>query len=81
MPEIRLRPKHQVTLPASIVKLANLREDDKLTVVYANGRIIITPALPLAKDDVMGYAGLFSGAWGDTTAQIEQTMHALRGEW
>jgi len=28
MPEIRMRPKHQVTLPASVVRAANLQPDD-----------------------------------------------------
>jgi antitoxin component of MazEF toxin-antitoxin module len=42
MPEIRMRAKHQITLPASVVRAANLKVDDRLNVDYINGVIVIT---------------------------------------
>ncbi len=82
MPEIRMRPKHQVTLPASIVREANIQADDRLTVSLVNGSIIITPKIKdNRRDDVMAYAGLFRGAWGDTPQGVDETMHNLRAEW
>jgi antitoxin component of MazEF toxin-antitoxin module len=82
MPEIRMRPKHQVTLPASIVREANIQLDDRLTVSLVNGSIVITPKInDNRRDDVMAYAGLFRGAWGETPQAVEQSMHELRAEW
>jgi len=81
MPEIRMRPKHQVTLPASIVREASIKPDDRLSVTFVNGNIIITPVRTETKDDVMSYAGIFRGAWGDTPEKVEATIHNLRNEW
>ena len=41
--EIRIRPGNQTTLPDHIVKLANLRVGDRLTVSYADGCIVLMP--------------------------------------
>ncbi len=43
MAEIRMRRKHQVTLPASIVRLAGIEPEDMLTVTFTNGAIVIKP--------------------------------------
>lgn len=32
-------------------------------------------------DDVLSYAGLFSGAWGNTSEEINETIHNLHKEW
>ena len=45
MPEIRMRLKYRITLPASLVRQANIKLDDKLAVTYVNGSIILTPKL------------------------------------
>lgn len=84
MPEIRMRPKHQVTLPASIVRQAAIQPDDRLAVEFINGAIIIipvstTPATP--SDDVMSFAGIGRGVWGASTAEVEATVRNLRQEW
>lgn len=84
MPEIRMRPKHQVTLPASIVRQAAIKADDRLAVEFINGAIIITPVStqPAApSDDVMSFAGIGHGLWGATTAEVETTVRSLRQEW
>jgi bifunctional DNA-binding transcriptional regulator/antitoxin component of YhaV-PrlF toxin-antitoxin module len=83
LPQIRMRSKYQFTLPARVARQANIQVDDRLTVTYANGHIILAPVQPrmVAKDDVMSYAGMFSGAWGGTTAQVEQTLNNLHNEW
>lgn len=81
MPEIRMRPKHQVTLPASIVRAANLQLDDKLEVSYINGNIIIVPrkTKPMLSD-VMAFAGIGNGLWGATPAAVENTIKKLRND-
>jgi len=79
MPEIRMRPKHQVTLPASIVRAANIQLDDKLEVSYINGNIIIAPikATQLPADG-MAFAGVGRGMWGATPEAVETTVKKLR---
>ena len=84
LPEIRMRPKHQVTLPASIVKRANFQVDDRLCVDYVNDTIIIkrkdsSPAKPTKS--IMSYAGIGSSLWGNTTAEVEATIRDLRSSW
>ncbi len=82
MPEIRMRPKHQVTLPASIVRAANLQLNDKLEVSYVNGSIIISPQKSKNKPvDVMAFAGVGRGLWGATPKAVTQTVKKLRGDW
>lgn len=84
MPEVRLRPKGQVTIPASIIEKAHLAEDVMLDVALVNGVITLTPQ-PKAKgsqrEDIMAYAGIFHGAWGDTPKRVDETITKLRDEW
>ena len=83
MPEIRMRPKHQVTLPAGIVRQAQLKLDDRLSVSFVNGAIVLTPQIasdvPVA--DVMAFAGIGKRVWGKTDAQVEQAARSLRDQW
>ena len=79
-----MRPKHQVTLPASIVRKANFQVDDRLCVDFVNDTIIIkrkdsNPAKP-AKT-IMSYAGIGSSLWGNTTTEVEATIRDLRSSW
>lgn len=82
MPEIRMRPKHQVTLPASLVRPANIQPDDKLAVSYVNGSIILTPATK-TKDqtDIMAFGGIAPGLWGSTAQEIDQTLDSMKSGW
>lgn len=82
MPEIRMRPKHQVTLPASVVRAAKLKPDDRLTVTFINGSIIITPKHD-AKDqeDIMSFAGIGHGLWGNTPEEVDQTLCNMKNSW
>ena len=82
MPEIRMRPKHQVTLPASVVRQAKLKADDRLTVSYVNGSIIITPKHEARdQDDIMSFAGIGHGLWGNTAAEVDQTLLQMKNSW
>ena len=77
-----MRSKNQVTIPASIVEAAHLTENCKFDVEYLNGVIIFTPQdLKPTKDDVLSYAGLFSGAWGNNVHEVESTINHLHNEW
>ena len=82
MPEIRLRPKHQVTLPANLVRRANIQLDDKLDVSYVNGSIILTPiAVRRTQPEIMAYAGIASGLWGNTAQEIDQALDCTKSGW
>ena len=82
MPEIRLRPKHQVTLPANLVRRANIQLDDKLDVSYVNGSIILTPtAAGKTQTDIMAFAGIGRGLWGSTALEIDQTLESNKSSW
>lgn len=82
MPEIRMRPKHQVTLPASVVREAKLKPDDRLTVTFINGSIIITPKHDAKdKDDIMSFAGIGHGLWGNTPEEVDQTLCNMKNSW
>jgi hypothetical protein len=81
MPEIRIRPKHQVTLPANIVREAKLALDDRLEVSYTHGVIILTPQPKLAATpfNLSAFAGIGKGIWGNTADEINQAINDLRG--
>lgn len=82
MPEIRMRPKHQVTLPASVVRAAKLKVDDRMSVAFLNGSIIITPTkLEENPLDLMAFAGIGRGLWGETAADVEATILNLKSSW
>ncbi|MFZ3083547.1 AbrB/MazE/SpoVT family DNA-binding domain-containing protein [Rhodoferax ferrireducens] len=82
MPEIRMRPKHQVTLPASVVREAKLKPDDRLTVTFINGSIIITPKHDAKdEDDIMSFAGIGHGLWGNTPEEVDQTLCNMKNSW
>lgn len=81
MPAIRIRPKHQVTLPASIVRQAQLALDDQLEVSFTNGVIVLTPhpkASTAPPFDLMAYAGIGKGMWGNTADEVNQYINDLR---
>jgi len=81
MPELRMRPKHQVTLPANIVREAKLAPDDRLEVSYTNGVIVLTPrpnAASAQKFDFMAYAGIGKGVWGSTSEEVNKYINDLR---
>ena len=81
MAEIRMRPKHQLTLPAHIVRQAKLATDDKLDVRYSNGVIVLTPRLAASDGqtfDLMAYAGIGKGMWGNTPEEVNHYIRDLR---
>ena len=82
MLEVRLRPKGQVTIPAVILESAQISTDATFEVALVNGVITLTPKLKAAEqEDIMAFAGLFKGAWGNTPEAVSQAMDEHRGEW
>ncbi len=82
MSEIRMRPKHQVTLSASIVHLAQIKPDDTLSVSYLNGSIIITPKIHHQEEiNILSFAGIGRGLWGNTTEDVDATIRNMKEAW
>jgi bifunctional DNA-binding transcriptional regulator/antitoxin component of YhaV-PrlF toxin-antitoxin module len=83
MPEIRMRAKNQFTLPASLVRESGIEVDDKLSVALVNGSIVITPMGPKHQglNDIMSFAGIAQGVWGDSPEEVEQTIRRDRARW
>ncbi len=82
MPDIRMRPKHQVTIPASIMRLAQIKPDDTLSVTYLNGSIIITPKVRHQEEiNILSFAGIGRGLWGDTVEDVDATLLTMKDAW
>jgi antitoxin component of MazEF toxin-antitoxin module len=83
MPEVRMRSKNQFTLPASLVRESGIQIDDKLSVSLVNGSIVITPMGPKHQglSDVMAFAGIAQGVWGDSPEEVENTLQRDRATW
>lgn len=82
MSQVRLRPKGQVTIPANILESAQLAVDATFEVALVNGVITLTPKVSASeKEDIMAFAGIFKGAWGDNVATVNETQDNLRDEW
>ena len=82
MPQITLRAKGQVTIPSSILSQWNAKPDDVLDVQLANGVVMFTPVRRRqAPPDLMAFAGLGKGLWGDTPEQVEANIQSVRETW
>ena len=82
MSQVRVRPKHQITLPSRIVAAAHLKPDDVLEVSYANGVVTLMPVNRKdRKVSAMAYAGIARGIWGQSTDEIETGINSDRASW
>jgi bifunctional DNA-binding transcriptional regulator/antitoxin component of YhaV-PrlF toxin-antitoxin module len=83
MPEARLRPKGQVTIPAAILETARVDIHSTFEVAVINGVITLTPKSNQGekREDIMAFAGMFKETWGKTPVQVEKTLNDLRDEW
>ena len=81
-PQIFLRAKGQVTIPSTIFAQWNAQADDLLDVQLANGVVMFTPVRRhQASPDLMAFACLGKGLWGDTPEQVEASNQNLRETW
>ena len=82
MPDVRMRHKNQLTLPASVARAAHIEADDRLSIEFVNGVIVITPQKGVSlKPDPMSFAGCGRGLWGNTSAEVSQEVRNLRDSW
>ncbi|TPW18519.1 MAG: AbrB family transcriptional regulator [Halothiobacillaceae bacterium] len=82
MSQVRVRLKHQITIPARIAEAADIKPNDMLEVTYANGVVTLVPVnRKQRKKSAMAYAGIARGLWGQTTAEIEAGLNSDRDSW
>ena len=82
MPQIRMRERNQLTLPASIANAANIAPNDALDVTYVNGVITIVRAEPTTKKrSIHDFVGIGNGMWGKSAKEIDTHIRAERDSW
>lgn len=82
MSQVRVRLKHQITIPSRIAEAAHIKPNDMLEVAYTNGVVTLVPVnRKERKESVMAYAGIARGLWGQTTAEIDADLNSNRGSW
>ena len=82
MPEVRLGPKGQLTIPATILEKAQLAADVTFLIALVNGVITLTPKVRISnKEDIMAYAGIFEGAWGGSAEAVNSNLDMHRHEF
>ena len=82
MSTVRVRPKHQITLPVSIVNQAGIHQDDLLEAGYVNGVITLVPKARQSRHgDIMDYAGIARDVYGKTTEEVDAALSHLRDAW
>ncbi len=82
MPHVRVRAKHQITIPSGIAQAAHIKLDDVLDIAYANGIItLVSQKRRQRKESVMSYAGIARGLWGNTAAEIDASIRNDRDSW
>ena len=86
MPQVKLREKGQVTIPADLLQEWNRKNhvstNDSIEVSLTNGVLMLVPSKRhTAKRDIMSFAGSGKGLWGNTAQEIDATIAELRNSW
>jgi bifunctional DNA-binding transcriptional regulator/antitoxin component of YhaV-PrlF toxin-antitoxin module len=80
---VRVRDKHQITLPASVVRAANVGVNDVLEVSCKDGAIVLSA--PRVKEKkrpcLMDLAGSTKGLYGNTTEERQAWLAGERKSW
>lgn len=78
MPSVKISSKRQITIPADIFRLLDLKEGQKLMVEVNEGRLILT-ARPISLTKAIG--GATKGLYGNTSADIDEYIEKERSAW
>ncbi len=82
MSQVRVRDKHQITLPAAVVRAANIQPDDVLEVTYRAGVITLTSKQAQApQPSLMALAGSTKGLYGRSTQERLAYLDHERAAW
>ncbi len=86
MPQLKLREKGQVTIPAELLqkwsKENHVTTNDTIEATLANGVLMLIPKKRhVAKRDIMSFAGAGKGLWGDTPEAVDASIKEVRDLW
>lgn len=84
MHNVRVRDKHQITLPMQVVRAAHIRANDTLLVDYRDGVIMLiskTASIPKKKKSIMDFAGITEGLYGKTAEDVHAYISNERASW
>jgi bifunctional DNA-binding transcriptional regulator/antitoxin component of YhaV-PrlF toxin-antitoxin module len=83
LPQVRVKTKHQITLPAAIARVAGIGVNDILSVDYRDGVVsLITQNAPANKRrSLMDLAGSTPGLYGNTAEEIQAYTANERKSW
>ena len=83
IPQVRVRNKHQITLPAEVVRAAQIGMNDILSVEYKDGVItlITQKVVQEKKRSLMALAGSTKGLYGANTEEREEYTRNERNSW
>ena len=84
MPLATIRPKGQLTIPAQILQQWNIKPYDQVEISFQNGVVMIVPAKRKAttkRKSLSGFVGIGRGMWGETSAEVQTSIHTLRDSW
>lgn len=76
-----LSSKHQITLPAALVRELDLEPGDKLAVRLLEGRIVLTQQPRTPEEWVQRYSGALKGVYGKTVEEVEKYIRRERESW
>jgi bifunctional DNA-binding transcriptional regulator/antitoxin component of YhaV-PrlF toxin-antitoxin module len=81
---VRVREKHQITLPKAIAQAAAIHPDDLLHATYTNGVITLEPVRGAKSGERVGaasYLGALTGTYGKGVDQTNARLRAERDSW
>lgn len=81
---VTLRPKGQLTIPVNILQQWGIEPYEQLELSFQNGVVTIIPAKrneASNQNRLMEFAGIGAGCWGDTAAEVNDSVRELRDSW
>ena len=86
MPQVKIREKGQVTIPAELLQewsnKNHVSVNDSMEATLVNGVLMLIPKKRhTAKRDIMSFAGVGKGLWGDTPEEIDASINEIRNLW
>ena len=81
--QVRMRGRHQITLPASVVRSANIDENALLNVSVHGSTITLTTeqAAQKKRRPLSEWIGCLKGTYGSTTAEQDAYVANERASW
>ena len=80
--QVRVREKHQITLPASVARAANIHPNDVLEVTLTSSGITLTTKRTERKvRSLMGLMGSMKGVYGKNDQELENYIKEERASW